>query len=299
MNSKRNIFFYLSAVVWGVLVMALVIYLFFPYQKALRIALQNTAPGGRAAISTEGVTVKLTGIKASKILFRPDPSTEGTTPFELSNVEILWNPLSLLKGKVTIYSKAALYEGMLRCTVEGVSFVGPSDSRMSLKFDHVNLGKCPEGVFPWFAGMSGTLDGTMNKQTPMGKTERETGVFRLDIKNGEIKGIQVKNMPKLIIPYKEIVVEGKIDGPRRKINRLALKSDVIAIAGAGEVQLGETDGAIDMKLSYRVLSRSFPLQGSGTLTVSGSPASPVVAVSPPETAKPGPVSGTLSRPGGA
>ena len=39
MNSKRSIFFYLGAVGWGVLVMALVIYLFFPYQKALRIAL--------------------------------------------------------------------------------------------------------------------------------------------------------------------------------------------------------------------------------------------------------------------
>jgi type II secretion system protein N len=299
MSSKRNIFFYLGAVGWFVLVMALVIYMFFPYQKALRIALQNTAAGGRAAVSMEGVTMKLMGIKASKILFRPDSSTEGTAPFELSNVEISWNPLSLLKGKVTIYSKAALYGGMLRCTVEGVSFIGPSDPRISLKFDHVNLGKCPEGAFPWFTGMSGTLDGTMNKQTPMDRPERGTGVFRLDIKDGEIKGIQVKNMPKLIIPYKEIIIEGKIDGPRRSINRLALNSDMIAIAGAGVVQSGETDQDIDMKLSYRALSKSFPLQGSGTLTVSGSPAAPVVAVSPPETPKPGPAGGTLSRPGGA
>ena len=57
-------------------------------------------------------------------------------------------------------------------------------------------------------------------------------------------------MPKLIIPYKEIVIEGKIDGPRRSINRLALNSDMIAIAGAGVVQSGETDQDIDMKLSY-------------------------------------------------
>ena len=40
MSSKRNIFFYLGAAGWFVLVMALIIYMFFPYQKALRIALQ-------------------------------------------------------------------------------------------------------------------------------------------------------------------------------------------------------------------------------------------------------------------
>ena len=118
----------LSGVVgWGILVMALVIYLFFPYQKALKIALQNVAGNGRAAVSMEGVTMKLMGIKASRILFRPDASTGQTAPFELSKVDIFWNPLSLLKGKVTIYSKAALYEGTLRCTVEGIPFIGPSD----------------------------------------------------------------------------------------------------------------------------------------------------------------------------
>ena len=292
---NRKFLFFAGVVGWGILVMAFVIYLFFPYQKALKIALQNVASNGRAAVSMEGVTMKLIGIKASRVLFRPDASTGQTAPFELSKVDIFWNPLSLVKGKVTIYSKAALYEGTLRCTVEGIRFIGPSDPSISLKLDHVNIGKCPEGALPWLKGMSGTLDGVIKKETldgvikketPIGRPDKETGVFRLNIRGGEIKGLQVKNMPRLIIPYKEIVVEGKIDGPRLNINRLALTSEVIALSGAGVVQSGEPDHSIDMKLSYQVLSRFFPLQGKGIITVSGSQIAPVVAISAPEAEKP-------------
>jgi type II secretion system protein N len=282
---NRKVLFFAGVVGWGILVMAFVIYLFFPYQKALKIALQNVASNGRAAVSMEGVTMKLMEIKASRILFRPDASTEQTAPFELSKVDIFWNPLSLIQGKVTIYSKAALYEGTLRCTVEGIRFIGPSDPHISLKLDHVNIGKCPEGALPWLKGMSGTLDGAIRKETPIGRPDKETGVFRLNLRGGEIKGVQVKNMPRLIIPYKEIVVEGKIDGPRLNINRLALMSEVIALSGAGVVQSGEPDRGIDMKLSYQVLSRSFPLQGKGIITVSGSQTAPVVAISAPEAEK--------------
>jgi type II secretion system protein N len=283
---KRKVLLFSGAVGWGILVMALVIYLFFPYQKALKIALQNVARNGRAAVSMEGVTMKLMGIRASRILFRPDASMGQTAPFELSKVDIFWNPLSLIKGKVTIYSKAALCEGTLRCTVEGIRFIGTSDPNISLKLDHVNIGKCPEGALPWFKGMSGTLDGVIRKETPIGRPDKETGVFRLTIRGGEIKGLQVKDMPRLIIPYKEIVVEGKIDGPRLNINKLTLTSEVIALSGAGVVQSGEPDRGIDMKLSYQVLSRSFPLQGKGIITVSGSQTAPVVAISAPVAEKP-------------
>ncbi len=283
---NRKALFLLGAVGWGVLVMVLVVYLFFPYQKALKVALQNVVGNGRAAVSMEGVTMKVMGIKASRILFRPDASAGQTAPFELSNVDIFWNPFSLLKGKVTIYSKAALYGGTLRCTVEGISFMGQTDPNISLKFDSVNIGKCPEGAIPWFNGMSGTLDGMVRKEAPIGRPDKETGVFRLNIRDGEIKGLQVKNLPRLIIPYKEIVVEGKIDGPRLSIRKLALASDVIALSGSGMVQSGDPDHGIDMKLSYQVLSKSFPMQGKGTLTVSGSQAAPVVAISAPEAGTP-------------
>jgi type II secretion system protein N len=292
---NRKFLFFAGVVGWGILVMAFVIYLFFPYQKALKIALQNVASNGRAAVSMEGVSMKLIGIKASRVLFRPDASTGQTAPFELSKVDIFWNPLSLVKGKVTIYSKAALYEGTLRCTVEGIRFIGPSDPSISLKLDHVNIGKCPEGALPWLRGMSGTLDGVIKKETPIGRPDKETGVFRLNIRGGEIKGLQVKNMPRLIVPYKEIVVEGKIDGPRLNINRFALTSEVIALSGAGVVQSGEPDHSIDMKLSYQVLSRFFPLQGKGIITVSGSQTAPVVVISAPETEKPAGAQASGSR----
>jgi hypothetical protein len=242
--------------------------------------------------------MKLMGIKASRIFFRPDASAGQTPPFELSKVDIFWNPLSLLKGKVTIYSKATLYEGTLRCTVEGIPFTGPSDPSVSLKLDHVNIGKCPEGALPWFKGMSGILDGVIRKEAPIGRPDKETGVFRLNIRGGEIKGLQVKNMPRLIIPYKEIIIEGKIDGPRLNINRLALTSEVIALSGAGVAQTGEPDHGIDLKLSYQVLSRSFPFQGKGTITVTGSQAAPVVAISAPEAGMPAGAKAPVSNPPG-
>jgi type II secretion system protein N len=283
---SRKVLFFSGVVGWGIVVMAFVIYLFFPYQKALKIALQNVLGNGKAVVSMEGMTMKLMGLRASKVLFRPDASTGQMPPLELSKVDISWNPLSLVKGKVTIYAKAALYEGTLRCTVEGINFIGPTDPNISLTLDHVNIGKCPEGVFPWFKDMSGTLDGMIRKETPIGRPDKETGVFRLNIRGGEIKGLQVKNMPRLIIPYKEILIEGKIDGPRLNVNRLALTSEVIALSGSGVVQSGEPDRSIDMKLSYQVLSRSFPLQGKGIITASGSQTAPVVAISPPEAEKP-------------
>ena len=275
MGSKRNVvFFYLGAVVWAAVVMAFVVYLFFPYQKALGIALQTVA-GGRAAVSMEGVASKMMGIKASKILFR---SWQGqTASFELSDVDISWNPLSLLGGKGTIRSKAVLYGGTLQCTMQGIRFLGPSDPVISLKLDHVNLARCPEGAFPWFKGMSGRLDGMIEEKMPVGRPDKETGSFKLTVADGEIKGLQIKNMPQLVVPYKNIVVEGKIDGQKRNISKFTLNSDVVTISGVGALQKGETDDAIDMRLSYRALSKSFPLQGSGALIVSGTQTAPVVS----------------------
>ena len=48
MDRRKNILFFAGALGWGILIMVLVIYLFFPYQRAARMALQNmTGPAGR------------------------------------------------------------------------------------------------------------------------------------------------------------------------------------------------------------------------------------------------------------
>ncbi len=38
------------------------------------------------------------------------------------------------------------------------------------------------------------------------------------------------------------------------------------------VEAGDADRAIDLKLAYEVLSKTFPLQGKGTITIGGTQA---------------------------
>ena len=213
MDKRTRILFFSGVVLWGVFVAALVIYLFFPYQKALKIALQNVVGGGKAAVAMEGVSMKRMGIGASRLLLQPASSTGQTVPFELTNVDISWNPLSLFRGKLAIKSTASVYDGILRCSIDGIPFTGPANPSILLRLEHINLGKCPEGALPWFKGISGILDGMMRKETPASRPDKQTGSFRFDLKGGEVKDLQAKNMPRLVIPYKHIVIEGKIDGP--------------------------------------------------------------------------------------
>jgi type II secretion system protein N len=225
----------------------------------------------------EGVVMKPMGIKAQKIVFHPDASTARPAQFELSGVDITWNPFSLVKGKLTIYSRASLYDGKLKCVIDGVPVAGSSNPDISLKFDGVNVAKYPEGATAWFKGISGVLDGTIKKQVPVGQPEKQRGSFRLNFRNGEIKGLQMKNMPRLIIPYRQIVLEGKMDGSRIDLSKIAVTSDIIALNGSGSIETGELDH-MDIKLAYTVLSGGLPLSGNGTILISGSNASPNITL---------------------
>lgn len=279
MVKRKDLPFYACVLGWAVFVAALTVYLFFPYQKALRLALQNVLGSGRIAVSMEGVTTKLMGIGASRVYLKPDGARGQTVPFELSNIDIFWNPLSLLTGKLTIHSKASLYGGVLKCVLRGSPMMGPSSNpNVSLTLEHVNLGGCPEGVLPWFKGMTGILDGVIKKETPPGRPDKQVGSFRLNLKSGQVKDLQIANMPRLIIPYQEIAIEGKIDGPRINIAKLALMSDFVSLTGSGFVESGEAEQTINMKLSYEGRSAAFPLRGKGTINITGSQSAPIVSV---------------------
>jgi type II secretion system protein N len=279
MDRREKILLGSGAVLWGLLVAALVVYLFFPYQKALKIALQNVVGGGKTAVAVEGVNVRTTGITASKLLLRPVGATGQTAPFELKNVDISWSPFSLFRGKIAINSKATVYDGSLWCRIDGVSFTGSANPNIALRLDRVNLGKCPEGTLPWFKGITGFLDGTLKKETPLARPDKQTGFFRFNLRGGEVKDLQPQNMPRLFIPYKHILIEGKIDGPRIDITNIALTSDVVSLKGKGTVETTEFGQMVDIRANYEVLSKNFPMKGKGTITISGNQASPTVAVS--------------------
>jgi type II secretion system protein N len=276
-DRRKQLTFITLVVLWGAFVMCLTVYLFFPYQKALKLALQNVVGGGRTAVSMEGVVMKPLGVKAQKIVLRPDMGVGAPVQLELSRVNITWNPFSLIRGKLTIYSQASLYDGRLKCVIDGVPLAGSSSPDISLKLDGVNIAKYPEGAMAWFKGISGILDGTMQKQVPVAQPERQRGSFRLNLRNGEIRDLQIKNMPRLVIPYRQIVLEGKMDGSRVDLSKIAVTSDIIALNGSGSIDTGDLDH-MDIRLAYTALSQGLPLSGKGTIVISGSRTSPNITL---------------------
>ena len=143
MDRRKAIFFFSGVVLWAVFVAALVVYLFFPYQKALKIALQNVIGSGRTAVAMEGVSMKTMGISATRLRLSSNAGPGQTAPFELTNVDISWNPFSLLTGKLVIKSKASVYDGMLRCTVDGIPFTGLANPKYPAKLEHVESWEMP------------------------------------------------------------------------------------------------------------------------------------------------------------
>ncbi len=278
MVKRKTVLFYSGVVLWGLFVAAMVVYLFFPYQRALKIALQNAAGASGMNISMEGVSLRTMGVKASKLLVRPSGSTGKDPGFEFSNVDISWNPLSLIHGRLTVHSRASAYDGTVTSTVDGIPLTGTSNPNLSLKAENIDLAKYPPGAFTSVKGVTGILNGWLKKETSAAKPDRQTGSFRVVAKAGEIKELQVKDMPRLIIPYKEIAIEGKIDGPRLDITRLSLDSDLISLKGTGFIGTGEFDHTLDIKLTYEARSAGSPFKGKGAITVRGTRNAPIVTV---------------------
>jgi type II secretion system protein N len=268
---------------WGFIVFAFVVYLFFPYQRVFKIALQNILGAGRTTVAMEGVSTRVFGIKASRLRVQPESFT-GQKPFELSNIDITWSPLSVLVGALSVKSTASLYDGTLDAVMDKIRYLGPSNPTMTLAFKNVNMAKVPEGIIPWIKGTTGMLDGTITKHPSTTFPDKQVGSFKFLVKGGEIRELQMKGMPRLIIPSKELSVEGRIDGSRIDLRAIDLKSEVILLKGSGVV---DAMGGLDIRLSYRALSQMLPFKGQGVIQINGSQSAPIVTVSGPEKSNPG------------
>jgi type II secretion system protein N len=279
MVNTKKLLLLAGIVLWGFIVFAFVVYLFFPYQRVFKIALQNTLGAGRTTVSMEGVGTRAFGIKASRLRVQPEPFT-GQKPFELSNINITWSPLSLLVGTLSVKSTASLYDGTLDAVMDKIRYLGPSNPTMTLTFKNVNMAKVPEGIVPWIKGTTGILNGTITKHPSTNLPDRQVGTFRFFIKGGEIRELQMKGMPRLIIPSKELSAEGKLDGSRIDLKTIDLRSEAILLKGSGVI---DTISGLDIRLSYRALSQTLPFKGQGSIQISGSQYAPVVTVSGPDT----------------
>jgi type II secretion system protein N len=293
-DRRRSILYYVGGAIWGAAVLVLVIYLFFPYQRASRVALQNIVGGGRAAVAMEGVRTAFFGIRASRLLIQPDP-TNGQKPFELSNIDIAVNPLSLLGGKLRVRSTASLYDGVLHTTIDGIRLMGSSSPAITLTLRNINMARVPGGTIPWLRSISGVLHGNVEKRPSSTSTDKQVGSFKLLLTDGEINDLQIKGMPRLVIPYKEISVEGRIDGSRIDLTKLAFTSNEVTLGGSGTLDSTDPEQTIDMRLSYQGSSKTFPLGGRGTMRISGNQSAPVVVLTEAEKTLIAPSAGSVSR----
>jgi type II secretion system protein N len=275
---KRPLFF-VALIFWGMFVASLVLYLCFPYQRLLKIALQNAIGGGRTTITMEGVKRRTLGIEATKLLVKFDGNGAQIAPFEISNINVFWNPLTLLTGKLVIDLRASLYEGSIRSTVDGIAFLGSSSPGILLTLKGVNMSRCPDGLFPWVKSVTGTLDGVIKREMAFSSPGKQGGSFRFAMRNGEIRDVQVKNLPRLIIPYQEIALEGKTDGIRINATKILLTSNVISLRGSGVIDPADMQQNLDISLSYEVFAKNYPLKGKGTISVKGNQAAPTVTIS--------------------
>jgi type II secretion system protein N len=272
-KKQKKYLVYGGMVLWFFIVLVVLVYLFFPYQKLARVAFQNFMGGSKMAVSLEDVRVRPFGARAAKVVFGHE-ALKGKPIFELEGVKISWNPVSLAKGVLTLCSDASAYGGSLNVTIDGIPVILNSNPGLKIAFSNINLAKYPENHVPWFKGISGTLNGWIKQDIVPSAPEKQKGRFSLVLKDGEIKEITTRSYPRLTLPYKSIEVEGRIDGDRITLTKIALNSMGNAVKGTGVIDTNEFDQKVDIKLTYEALAKTAPLAGKGTITVVGNQWSP-------------------------
>jgi len=289
---NKQYLLYAGAVVWFFILLVVVLYLFFPHQKFVKIAFQNFLCGNKMMVSIEGAKIRPVGAVASKIVFGHE-GLQGKPLFEIEKIKISWNPFSLVKGVLSISSDASAYTGKMKLNIEGIPVIVNSLPNMKINLSNIDLAKYPENRLPWFKGVSGTLNGWVKKDMPLHAPEKQKGSFSINMRNGEIMEIAIKNLPRLTIPYKDIAIEGKIDGERINLSKIAINSPGNTINGSGTIEANEFEQKINLKFNYEATTKNAPLAGKGTITISGSQWSSDIVITPevpeqPSAAPPAP-----------
>jgi type II secretion system protein N len=285
MRPARQSLVYVAFILWGFVIMLGVVLVFFPYEKALRIVSQNLLGSSRTIIALEGSRFGFISAQASKVVVS-HVAVEGKPLFEFRKINARWYPFSLLKGKLAILCRAIAYDGMIECSIDGIPVLSAGIPFMRIKFEKVNLAKYPEGTLPWFKGISGSMSGWIKKEVPLERSDKQKGSFRINMTAGEIKELQVKGLQNFVLAYKEVVVEGRISGPKIYLDKILIEGDGIKLKGNGTLEGGGAEPRINLMLACENSSSTSPLANGSVITVTGNQWSPTITIST-EPAQPG------------
>ena len=274
---------YAGIIAWGMAVMLATVLVFFPYQKALKIISQNLLGSSRMIVAVEGPRFGFTSVQVSKIVVG-HAAVEGKPLFELKKIDARWNPFSLIFGKLAIFCRAQAYDGLVECSIDRISMLSKVNPNLRIKFDNVNLAKYPEGTLPWFKAMSGNMSGWIREEMPLERSGKHKGSFRIVMTAGEIKDLQVKGLQNFVLPYKEVLAEGRISGPKIYLDNIVVDGENISLKGNGTIERGGDEQKISLTLACENTSKTSLLANGSVITVTGDQWHPTITIStePPQ-----------------
>jgi len=263
---KKKVFFSLSLVLWTFIVFMVILLLFFPYRRVTLIALQNVISTGNANISYMNVKSAFMGAEVSKVMIGDD-AIDGKPLYEIEKVKLRWNPFSIFKGVADVYGYSSAYGGVVRFSVQDIPMMVNTIPYIATRFENVNLANYPEKQFPWCKGINGTLSGWIRREVPYAAPEKQKGSFSIQIKNGAIRGVVIKDFAGFLLPFKDMSIEGKLRGTTVEISRIVINDAGITIKGSGIIEGSTGDQRINVKLSYESTAKDIPLSGKGIIAV--------------------------------
>jgi hypothetical protein len=71
------------------------------------------------------------------------------------------------------------------------------------------------------------MSGSIRKEVSLARPEKQTGSFRITMTAGEMKELQIKNLERFVLAYKEIVAEGKMSGSTIQVDRIVVDGEGI------------------------------------------------------------------------
>jgi hypothetical protein len=234
-------------------------------------------------VAVEGPRFGFTSVQVSKIVVG-HVAVEGRPLFELKKIDARWDPFSLIFGKLAIFCRAHAYDGLVECSMDRISMLSKVNPNIRIKFDNVNLAKYPEGTLPWFKGMSGSMSGWIREEVPLERSGKQKGSFRIVMTAGEIKDVQVKGLQNFVLPYKEVLAEGRISGSKIYLDNIVVDGENISLKGNGTIERGGDEQRVRLTLACENTSKTSLLANGSVITVTGDQWHPTITIStePPQ-----------------
>jgi type II secretion system protein N len=279
MVGQRRYLLFILLSIWIVVLMYGVILISFPYEKALRLIFQSIVTRQMMRTDFGGVKPRMMGIEVSKIIVSHEIN-QGGPILELQKVRLCWHPFALLRGGLDLSSEAHAYGGSVKVEIRDIPFMSGKHPKLLVAFSDISLSEYPGNRFPWFRSLKGILGGLIRKDISEFAPEERRGDYSLRIINGEISQIRLENAPKLTLPFKEMFVGGTIQGSRITVDKFQMNGMGVSISGSGTIRTLNGEQDLDLKFIYRGTAASGPLQGKGTLSVTGDLWYPDIVISP-------------------